>query len=132
MKLGDQDKLRAKHKICCICVQELWQWNQRKKQSFLFGIPKISKELKNYSDDCYFCTYSVKGFNLRNKKNIFYPNISSTIRPVPHGPDILFFHLQILFKIFFNQILNLNLKLMRFTKYVTPLVISLNFSPRLS
>ncbi|GBN89308.1 hypothetical protein AVEN_99337-1 [Araneus ventricosus] len=28
------------------------------------------------------------GFNLKNKKQISYPNISSALRPVPHGPGI--------------------------------------------
>ncbi|GBN19257.1 hypothetical protein AVEN_169970-1 [Araneus ventricosus] len=30
----------------------------------------------------------VRGFNTKNKKNIFYPNLSSAIRPVPHTSDI--------------------------------------------
>ncbi|GBM16121.1 hypothetical protein AVEN_163143-1 [Araneus ventricosus] len=48
----------------------------------------VWREPKNHSDDCYFCNCNVKGFNLKNKKQISYPNIPSAIRPVPHGPGI--------------------------------------------
>ena len=30
----------------------------------------------------------MKSLNLKNKIQIFYPNIPSAIRPVPHGPGI--------------------------------------------
>ena len=39
-------------------------------------------------NDCYFYTCKIKGFNKKNKKDITYPNISSVMRPVPHGPGI--------------------------------------------
>ena len=57
-------------------------------ESFRFDIPIIWREPKKHSDDCYFCTCNVKGFNLKNKKNIFYLNIPFAIRPVPHEPSI--------------------------------------------
>lgn len=88
MNLGNQDKPWAPHKVCSICVEELRQWSQGKKQSFRFGIPMVWREPKNHSDDCYFCSCKVKGFNLKNKKEISYPNMPSAIRPVPHGPTI--------------------------------------------
>ena len=46
MKLGDQDKPWVPLRVCCICVEELRQWSQRKKQSFQFGIPMIWRETK--------------------------------------------------------------------------------------
>ncbi|GFU74236.1 uncharacterized protein TNCV_4168271 [Trichonephila clavipes] len=50
----------------------------------------IWREPKNHSDDCYFCSCSVQGFNLKkNRKDISYRTIiRSAIRPVPHGPDL--------------------------------------------
>jgi hypothetical protein len=30
----------------------------------------------------------VKGYNSKSRKDIFYPNFPSAIRPVPHGPGI--------------------------------------------
>ena len=75
VKLGDQDKSWAPHKVCSICVEELRQWSQRKKQSLNFGITMIWREPKNHSDDCYFCSCDVRGFNLKNKKEISYPNL---------------------------------------------------------
>ncbi|CAG9790224.1 unnamed protein product [Diatraea saccharalis] len=45
-------------------------------------------EQKSHTTNCYFYTVDVKGFNTKNKKKIFYPNLDSAIRPVPHGPEI--------------------------------------------
>ena len=63
MRLGDQDKHLASHTVCSICLEELRQWSNGKKQSFRFGIPMIWREPKNHSNDCYFCTCKIKGFN---------------------------------------------------------------------
>lgn len=48
----------------------------------------IWREAKNHSDDYYFCSCCVQGFNLKNKKEISYPNLPSAIRPTPHGPEL--------------------------------------------
>ncbi|GFU90785.1 uncharacterized protein TNCV_4870171 [Trichonephila clavipes] len=89
IKLGDQDKSWAHHVVCSVCVEELRQWFQGKKKSFRFAVPMIWRESKNHSDNCYFCSCSVQGFNLKNRKDISYPSIiRSAIRPVPHGPDL--------------------------------------------
>ena len=45
-------------------------------------------EKKKKSDDCYFCTYKVKGYSSKTKKNIAYPNLPSALLPIPHGPDV--------------------------------------------
>ncbi|GBN41933.1 hypothetical protein AVEN_209996-1 [Araneus ventricosus] len=46
------------------------------------------REQQNHTTDCYFCSVDVRGFNTKNKKNIFYPNLSSSIRTVPHSSEI--------------------------------------------
>ncbi|XP_075041868.1 histone-lysine N-methyltransferase EHMT1 isoform X2 [Mixophyes fleayi] len=46
------------------------------------------REQKNHSDDCYFCSCDVKGYNSKWKCTITYPNLLSAIRPIPHGPDV--------------------------------------------
>ncbi|GBM67301.1 hypothetical protein AVEN_37081-1 [Araneus ventricosus] len=48
----------------------------------------IWRERINNSDDCYFCSLNVHGFNAKNRKIIVYPNIPSAMRPVHHGPGI--------------------------------------------
>jgi hypothetical protein len=88
MKLGDQGKSWAPHKVCSVCVEELRQWSNGKKTSFGFGVPMTWREPRNHSDDCYFCSCNVKGYNKKKGKDIFYPNLPSAIRPVPHGPGI--------------------------------------------
>ncbi|GFS62727.1 uncharacterized protein TNCV_3201771 [Trichonephila clavipes] len=85
----DQDKSWAPHVVCSVCVEELRQWFQLKKKSFRFAVPMIWREPQNHSDDCYFCSCSVQGFNLKNRKDISYPTIiRSAIRPLLHGPDL--------------------------------------------
>ncbi|GFV20884.1 uncharacterized protein TNCV_353581 [Trichonephila clavipes] len=89
IKLGDQDKSWAPHVVCSVCVEELRHWFQGKKKSFRFAVPMIWREPKNHSDDCYFCSCSVQGFNLKNRKDISYPTIiRSAIRPVTNGYDL--------------------------------------------
>jgi hypothetical protein len=86
VKLGDQGKSWAPHKVCSVYVEELRQWSKGKKKSFPFGVPMIWREPRNHSDDCYFCPCNVKGYNSKNRKEMFYPNLPSAIRAVPHGP----------------------------------------------
>jgi hypothetical protein len=81
MKLGDQDRSYAPHKVCCVCVEELRQWIQGKKKSLPLGIPMIWREPGNDSDDCYFCSCNVQGYTSKNKKDICYPNMPSAMRP---------------------------------------------------
>ncbi|KAF2899006.1 hypothetical protein ILUMI_07173 [Ignelater luminosus] len=88
VKLRDEDKPWAPHKVCSIYVEELRQWSQGEKQSFRYGVPIVWREPTNHSDYCYFCLCIVQGFNLKNRKDILYPNIRSAIRPAPHGPEV--------------------------------------------
>ena len=88
VKIRDQDKTWAPHYVCQTCVEALRRWLKGEQEAFRFGVPIVWQEPKNHSDDCYFCKTSVHGFNLKDKKNILYPNLLSAIRPVPHDPDI--------------------------------------------
>ncbi len=89
MKLGDQDKSWAPHKVYVQCLHDLSLWLKGKKTALRFGIPMTWSETKNHSDDCYFCSCHVRGYNRKNQKLISYPdNIPSAIRPVPHGLDV--------------------------------------------
>jgi hypothetical protein len=62
VKLGDQDKPWARHKVRYICVEDLRKWSKGKKKTFRFGVPMIRMETKNHSEDCYFCCCDVKGY----------------------------------------------------------------------
>jgi len=49
----------------------------------------VWREPSNHSRDCYFCLTKVaSGMNRKRKQRICYPNITSAIRPVPHGEDL--------------------------------------------
>lgn len=88
VKLGDQQKAWAPHKVCYVCVEDLRKWSCGKKKSFRFGVPMVWREQKNHSDDCYFCSIDVSGYNSKNKNLISYPNLQSALRPVPHDEHI--------------------------------------------
>jgi hypothetical protein len=88
VNLGDQGKSWAPHNICYVCVEDLRKWSKGKKKAFRFGVQLIGREPKNHNDDCYFCCCNVKGYNSKNKKVIFYRNISSALHPVVHGSEV--------------------------------------------
>ena len=48
----------------------------------------VWREQSNHNDNCYFCCTDISDYNSKNKKIIVYPNLSSAIRPIPHGPGI--------------------------------------------
>ncbi|GBN52705.1 hypothetical protein AVEN_65029-1 [Araneus ventricosus] len=74
--------------MCRRCKEDLVLWFQGKKNSFRFGIPMMWREQQNHATDSYFCSGDVRGFNTKNKKNIFYPNLSSAIRLVHYASEI--------------------------------------------
>jgi hypothetical protein len=88
VKLGDQNKSWAPHKVCCAGVEDLRKWSTGKKKAFRFDVSMIWKEPKNHNDDCYFCCCDVKGYNSKNKKVILYPNIPSALHPAVHGTEV--------------------------------------------
>ena len=88
VRLGDQDKSWAPHKVCTTCVETLRCWSQGKNAKLQFGVPMVWRESKNHVHDCYFCLVNVKGYNKKNKHCLKYPSIPSAIRPVPHCSDI--------------------------------------------
>jgi hypothetical protein len=51
VKLEDQDKSWAPHKVCYVCVEYLRKCCKEKKKTFRFGVPMIWREPKNQSDD---------------------------------------------------------------------------------
>jgi hypothetical protein len=88
VKLGDQGKSWAPHKVCYVCVEDLRKWSKGKKKAFRLGVPMIWKEPKNHSDDRYFCCCNFNGYNSKNKEVILYPNLPSALCPVVHGPEV--------------------------------------------
>ena len=89
IKLMDQKQACAPHRICKRCKEDLHSSYRGQKISFRVGILMIWREQHNHIDDCYFCSFDVKGFNLHNKKEINYSNINSAIYLVLYSSDIL-------------------------------------------
>ena len=85
VKEGDQDKrftFAVKH------VENLRDWRNGKRKSIPFTIPMVRREGKDHITDCYFRVINLKVINRKNKHYVQYPNVSSAIRPILHGPDI--------------------------------------------
>lgn len=96
MKLGDQDKTWAPHKVCKTCVENLRCWTEGKKVQLPFGIPMVWREQRNHFDDCYFCLVNVTGYSRKTKHLIQYPNLDSALRPIAHSDEVpipIFTHL---------------------------------------
>lgn len=82
MKIGDQDKKWAPHKICEQCVESLRMWTKGTRDKLSFSIPMIWREPKDHTSDCYVCIMKTSGYNKKNKCKIEYPNRPSSIRQV--------------------------------------------------
>ena len=48
----------------------------------------IWREQKSHVNDCYFCLVNVKRHSRNNKRLIQYPNLNSSLRPIPHSEQI--------------------------------------------
>lgn len=88
VRIGDQDKSWAPHKVCKQCVESLRMWTKGTRGKLPFGIPMIWREPKDHLSDCYFCIVKTSGYNKKNKCKIQYPSLPSAIRPVPHSAEI--------------------------------------------
>ena len=88
IKLGDQDKSQAPHKVCKQCSETLRRWTQSKATSMQFGFPMVWREPKNHHEDCYFCVVDMPEWKQRKKKNWYYPDIESARQPVPHCTEV--------------------------------------------
>ena len=89
MKMGDQDNSRAPHFCCGSCRTTLEGWMRGSRKCMPFAIPQIWREPINHHDDCYFCMVDIsKCKNKKDRKNIVYPSILSSIAPVNHGPEL--------------------------------------------
>ena len=86
MSVGDQNKRWAPHVICDYCRRTLECRLRGEKRAIRFAIPRVWREPSNHYTDCCFCmvdpTKQKKG---KNAPPIEYPNIPSSIAPVPHN-----------------------------------------------
>ena len=82
IKLEDEDKSWAPHKVCKQCAETMHRLNHGKATSMRFGVSMVWREPKNHHEDCYFCMVDMNGWNQRKKKVWYYPEIESARRPV--------------------------------------------------
>jgi hypothetical protein len=89
-KIGDQDKSWAPHMCCRKCATNLKQWLNGKRHAMPFAVPKVWREPRNHTTDCYFCMAPPVSGGITKKKKWtrVYPNIPSAPHAVPHGEGI--------------------------------------------
>ena len=86
MPLGDQDKSWAPHVVCSFCYSSLHAWQKKKPNRHLnFAVPMVWREPSNHATDCYFCLVETNGYTKKTRHSISYPNLQSTVLPVPHS-----------------------------------------------
>ena len=72
IKMVDQDKSWATHKVCRACVEYLKKYTKGKQKRLSFGISMIWRKLAHHVDDCCFCIANLAGFSSKNKSKINY------------------------------------------------------------
>src|SRR6218665_2208848 len=64
-------------------------WYRGKKRTMKFAILRIWPQPTDHSSNCYFCMVDpTKCRTGKNVPQIVYPDISSSIAPVPHCPEL--------------------------------------------
>ncbi|XP_076337624.1 uncharacterized protein LOC143239890 [Tachypleus tridentatus] len=89
MPVGHQDKLWVPHFTCEHCKKTLEGWYRgEKKRAMKFAIPRIWCEPTDHSSNCYFCMVDpIKRRTGKNASAIMYPDLPSSITPLPHCPE---------------------------------------------
>jgi hypothetical protein len=86
MPVGDQDKHWSPHVICDYCRRTLEAWFRGEKRAMPFAIPRVWREPSNHLTDCYFCMVDpTKRRKGKNASPVDYPDIPSSLAPVPHN-----------------------------------------------
>ena len=67
MKLRDQDKSWAPHKVCKHCTETLRIWTQGKVSLMRFGVLMVWREPEHHHD-CYFCMVDVWMESAKNER----------------------------------------------------------------
>ncbi|XP_061431765.1 uncharacterized protein LOC133357688 [Lethenteron reissneri] len=89
MPVGDQDKPFAPHFTCEQCKKTLEGWYGGEKRAMKFAIPRIWWEPTDHSSNCYFCMLDhSKRRTGKNAPSITYPDLPSSIAPVPHCHEL--------------------------------------------
>ena len=88
VKLGDQDKSWAPHKVCMACMSTFSLWIKGKKH-FSFGVTIVWREPQNHLTDCCFCAVKTTGLTSKTRSSIDYPSLPSAIQPVLHSVELL-------------------------------------------
>lgn len=89
MPIDDQDKSWSPHVCCGSCRSTLEGWLHGSRRCMPFTVPQIWRKPTNHHNDCYFCMIDISSYKTgKDRRNVVYPNIPSSIAPVPHTEDL--------------------------------------------
>ncbi|XP_076342775.1 uncharacterized protein LOC143243358 [Tachypleus tridentatus] len=89
MSVGDKDKTWANHFTCEHCKETLEGWYRGEKRAMKLTVPRIWCEPTDHSSNCYFCMVDPSKRRVgKNTSAIMYPDLPSSIAPVPHCPEL--------------------------------------------
>ena len=86
-KVGDQDKSCAPNFCCVTCARHLVEW-AKGSHCMPFAISMVWREPTDHASGCYFCLTSTTGVTAKSKHTVQYPNLPSSMRPVPHTAEL--------------------------------------------
>jgi len=87
-KIANQDKSWAPHICCRKCATNLSQWLNGKIHAMPLAVPMVWREPSNHATDSCMVPPASGGITKKTKWTIVYPNIPSSLRPVPHSKGI--------------------------------------------
>jgi len=89
VQVGYQDKPWVPHYSCENCKRTLEGWFRGERRAMKFAIPRIWREPTDHSTNCYFCMADPsKRRSGKNAHPVAYPDIPSSIAPVPHCTEL--------------------------------------------
>jgi len=53
-----------------------------------FAIPTVWRKPTDHVSDCYFCLTGITGVTANSEHTVQYPNLPSSMRPVPHSAEL--------------------------------------------
>jgi len=85
--VGDLDKSGVPNFCCVTCAGLLTAW-AKGSRCMPFAIPMVWTEPTDHISDCYLCLTSITDVTAKSKHTVQYPNLPSSMRPVPHSAEL--------------------------------------------
>ena len=86
VKVDDQDKKCAPHKVCGACGATLRTWSKGKNCYMKFEVPMVRREPRNYHADCYFCMVNTEALTPKQSMRQAIQGLHRAVSRQPQTP----------------------------------------------